>query len=415
MRKVTPLTDTKLKTSKPKDKEYTLSDGNGLQLLIKPTGIKLWQFIYKSPTLLKRRKTTLGNYPKPTTLKNARDKRTEYLNLIANGIDPIDFNRKEKKIIKIEILGTFENVLNEWLEKESLSTKENTHLVKIRMFKNDVTPFLKNKHIKDISIRDIIKLIDIKKINAPEMASRIYNNLDNFFRFAVLKEYCDRNILGDIRKSDIIKPRVAKNMAKITDEKILKKLVAAIYNYESAYALKNVLKLVLHLPLRADNLCNLKWEYIDFESKVLTIPRSKMKLKNININDFIMPLTDEVINILKDQKDLQTQHTTLKEYIFLGIDNNKPVNTESGNRALDRLGFNDESKGQKIRLHGFRGTFRSMIDTLDINNNFSFEVKERALDHHDKNKSARAYNHKANYLDQLRPLMEFWSDYLLKL
>ena len=204
-------------------------------------------------------------------------------------------------------------------------------------------------------------------------------------------------------------------MAKITDEKILKKLVAAIYNYESAYALKNVLKLVLHLPLRADNLCNLKWEYIDFESKVLTIPRSKMKLKNININDFIMPLTDEVINILKDQKDLQTQHTTLKEYIFLGIDNNKPVNTESGNRALDRLGFNDESKGQKIRLHGFRGTFRSMIDTLDINNNFSFEVKERALDHHDKNKSARAYNHKANYLDQLRPLMEFWSDYLLKL
>ena len=77
------------------------------------------------------------------------------------------------------------------------------------------------------------------------------------------------------------------------------------------------------------------------------------------------------------------------------------------------MGFNDDKKGKKIRLHGFRGTFRSMIETLDIENKFSFEVKERALDHQENSKVVRAYAHKSDYIKQLIPLMNFWSDYIL--
>ena len=98
-----------------------------------------------------------------------------------------------------------------------------------------------------------------------------------------------------------------------------------------------------------------------------------MKAKNSNYPDFKMPLSDEVINILKDQKPF-TEH---QEYIFLGRDNRSPINKESPNKALKILGFNNEEKGRKIRLHGFRGTFRSLIDTLDTDNKFSFELKER--------------------------------------
>lgn len=41
-----PLTDTEIKKAKPKDKIYTLSDGHGLQLRIKPNGSKMWLFDY---------------------------------------------------------------------------------------------------------------------------------------------------------------------------------------------------------------------------------------------------------------------------------------------------------------------------------------------------------------------------------
>ncbi len=71
---LTSLTDTKIKKSKLKVKNYTLSDGKGLHLLIKTNGVKLWEFVYTCPTKHKRRKSTFGNYP-DVTLDEARQKR----------------------------------------------------------------------------------------------------------------------------------------------------------------------------------------------------------------------------------------------------------------------------------------------------------------------------------------------------
>ena len=136
-----------------------------------------------------------------------------------------------------------------------------------------------------------------------------------------------------------------------------------------------------------------------------------MKITDINFDDFKMPLTDEVMKILKEQHIF----TSYQEWIFLGTNNSKPINNESPNRALQRMGFNDDKKGRKIRLHGFRGTFRSLIETLDIDNKFGFEVKERALDHQEKSKVVRAYANKSDYINQLIPLMNFWSDFILSL
>ena len=45
-----------------------------------------------------------------------------------------------------------------------------------------------------------------------------------------------------------------------------------------------------------------------------------------------------------------------KEWVFLGTNNRSPINSESPNKALKIMGFNDEVNGRKITLHGFRGT-----------------------------------------------------------
>ena len=91
------------------------------------------------------------------------------------------------------------------------------------------------------------------------------------------------------------------------------------------------------------------------------------------------------------------------------------INVESPNKALKIMGFDDEENGKKITLHGFRGTFRSMIETLDVNNQFSFEIKERALDHQESSKVVRAYAHKADYIKQLSLLIDYWSDFIITL
>ena len=124
------LNDTKVKSFKSKDQNYTESDGNGLQLLIKTTSKKLWEFRYTSTTLNKRRKTSFGNYPE-TTLKTARTKRDYYLELISNGVDLLEQKLKDKEEKNKELNGIFKDVMYQWLEKESEHTKEITHKGKL--------------------------------------------------------------------------------------------------------------------------------------------------------------------------------------------------------------------------------------------------------------------------------------------
>lgn len=408
------LSDLRINKAKPEKKDYQLGDVFGLYLLVRSTGSKIWKMRYTDPITKKRKVDTFGCYPE-IGLAQARLSRDKNKELIANGIDPIS----QKKEIELQAIrdkkGMCVNVIDEWLKKESENTKKITHKSKSRIFNKDVKPFLKNKHIKDVNIDDIVKIIETKLKTAPEIASRIYTHLDNLFRYCVLKKYCDRNILADIRKKDLIKPRVAKHMPKITDINILKRLVNDIYNYTGNHNIKNALILVLHIPLRAENLCNLKWSQINFEEKVLTIKRRDMKLNNINLDDFVMPLTDEVINILREHKNMQISNSNINGYVFLGADNRKSIHNESPNRALIRLGYNCVEDGSKIRLHGFRGVYRSLIDTLDTEGKFTYEVKERVLDHHDRNLVARSYNHAGNYHRQMKSLTQFWSDFICSL
>jgi hypothetical protein len=165
-RTVVPLTDSKIKSAKPikKDgiyKEYILSDGNGLHLLIKPNGKKLWEFKYKSPTLLKPRKTSMGNYPQ-TTLKIAREIRAKYQELLSQGIDIIDNKKRLEDEIKSKRNGMFPDVTLEWLAKESQRTTEDTQKGKLRVFTKDVIPFVRKKHISDVTIDDIIMILETR-------------------------------------------------------------------------------------------------------------------------------------------------------------------------------------------------------------------------------------------------------------
>lgn len=86
--------------------------------------------------------------------------------------------------------------------------------------------------------------------------------------------------------------------------------------------------------------------------------------------------------------------------------------SESANKALRSMGFADAKRGRKQTLHSFRGTFRSLCDTHQDKHNASFEIKEAVLDHRVGNNVTQAYLHKADYVEQMRPLLQWWADYL---
>ncbi|MDD2385031.1 MAG: integrase arm-type DNA-binding domain-containing protein [Sulfurospirillaceae bacterium] len=402
------LTDKEIKSFNSERKSYTKPDTNGLRILIQPDGRKIWEFVYLSPTLRKRRKTTFGTYPK-TSLKEARNKRETYAKLISQGIDPID----EKKEVKIEekrtLESSFSNVVNLWLNAQESRLGKETFKRKKALFENFVVPVFRDRSIADITHKELTTILEVKAQQHPETARRLFANFDDLWRYACSREYCNINITANIhRRSTLPQPKI-KHYPKITDPIILKELVKAIYSYGGHYSSKNALKLVLHVPLRASNLVTLRWAYIDFDNQSLTIPRAEMKSKNADQRDFMLPLTDEAISILKEQY-LFTSHL---DYVF--HINGTHLNQESPNMALKRLGFGDEVNGRKQTIHSFRGTFRSLADTHQREHKCSFEAKEKVLDHSVGDKTERAYTHQAIYYDEIKILLTWWSEYVLKM
>lgn len=419
--KVAPLSDTEIKNAKPKEKKYVLSDGNGLQLLIKPDGKKIWEVRY---TLAgKPKATTIGNYPL-VTLAEARERRNAFKSKIASGIDPI----QEKKQIKVLIeekkmenhalqSGQFHLVTYGWLD--TLANDETTTKKRRRAFERDIFPYLceydkqhviiSSKHIDTITHGELLRIINEKEKTAAETARRLLTDCNRLWLYAISHGHASFNITTKISKKDALKKPVQNHYSKITNEKILGELLRAIDNYKGSNIIRHLLRFVSIIPLRADNLCKLRWDSIDFDNAILTIKRSQMKVKNKTLPDFVLPLPKQAIMILNEI------HVTTGwgEWVFHGISNFKThIGLESANKALRLMGFTDEINGRKQTLHSFRGTFRSLSETYAREHGASFETMEKVLDHQEANQAVRAYTHKADYTEQMRELLQWWADFL---
>ncbi|WP_233138923.1 integrase arm-type DNA-binding domain-containing protein [Aggregatibacter actinomycetemcomitans] len=119
-----PLTNTEVNNAKPKAKEYTLSDGKGLYLLVKPNGSKLWRFNYYKPLTTPKKRTLLGvgKYP-DISLQQARAIREEYLSLLAQNIDPQQYKIKTEQAEQARLLNTFRAVVEHWKESKAGNIK----------------------------------------------------------------------------------------------------------------------------------------------------------------------------------------------------------------------------------------------------------------------------------------------------
>lgn len=140
-RRIVPLTDLQLKSAKSKSKEYKLSDGGGLYLLITPSGGKLWRFNYRFDG--KQKTLFLKSYPE-ITLSDARKERDDARRLLANGVDPGAVIKAQKEQVQIQSeisANTFEKVAREWLQKNSPSWSASHIKTITSRLERDVYPF----------------------------------------------------------------------------------------------------------------------------------------------------------------------------------------------------------------------------------------------------------------------------------
>lgn len=393
MAKVTTrLSDTQIKAAKPKDKEYVLSDGDGLRIRVKPNGSKSWLLNYTHPIKKTRTNLSLGKYPE-VSLANARKLALEARELLAQGIDPLDARKQQQKEHKAIHEHTLFNVTQEWfaIKKDDVTPD---YAVDIwRSLELHIFPYIANTPVRDITAPQVIELLKpIAAKGSLETVKRLAQRLNEVMNFATNCGLIQANPLTGI-KAAFKKPK-KENMAALKPAE-LAELMGAIANASIKRTTRCLIEWQLHTMTRPSESSGARWDEIDWGAKVWTIPADRMKKRR----QHRIPLTQQMLDLLDVMKPISGR----REFIFPSDrDPTRPCNSQTANMALKRMGF-----AGRLVSHGLR----SLASTTLNEQGFEPDLIEVALAHVDDNQVRSAYN-RTDYLERRKPMMCWWSSHI---
>lgn len=388
----TRLTDTEIKTAKPKDKEYNLFDGDGLRLRIKPNGSKQWILNYYKPTNRKRANLSLGKYP-DLSLANARKLSLEARELIAQKIDPQDTRKQRQQEVDAIHQHTFYNVAKEWFEMKKDSVSVDHAVDTWRSLELHIFPSLSNTPVKDITAPRIIDLLrPIEAKGSLETVKRLSQRLNEIMNFATNCGLIDANPLTGI-KAAFKKPK-KENMAALAPAE-LPELMHSLSYASIKLTTRCLIEWQLHTMTRPSEAAGTRWDEIDLDNRIWTIPAERMKKKR----EHRIPLTEQMLELL----DLIKPISGHREFVFPSDrEPTKPCNSQTANIALKRMGF-----AGRLVSHGLC----SLASTTLNEQGFDRDLVEAALSHVEENQVRSAYN-RTDYLERRRPMMSWWSGHI---
>jgi len=197
-----PLTATQIKNARASDKEITLTDGGGLILIVKPSGVKTWQFRYYKPGTSKRTTLTLGNYPE-LSLADARERRANARALLIRGTDPQKHKQEKREAEELRRGNTFQKVAADWYEmKKSQNLAENTIKDIWRSLEKYVFPDIGTIPINELTARKFVTLLEpIKARGNLETLKRVLQRINEVMDFAANSGLIEINTATNVRKA----------------------------------------------------------------------------------------------------------------------------------------------------------------------------------------------------------------------
>ena len=392
--KTTPLTDTQIKALKATSKDKKYFDGGGLFLLVKPTGVKLWRFKYKKPISHKETLLSFGKYPE-TSLQQARKQRDEARELIKQGIDPQEHKAEQEQLQQEASNNTFYAMAQKWFKfKTEQGLEEQTLRKAWRSLENHVFPYIKDIPINQVTaIKAINALQPLNNNNKYETVKRVCRRINEIMYYAVNMGIIDNNPLARI--TDVFNSPKVKNQPTIPPTELPEFMQAlAMANIE--LQTRCVIEWQLLTLTRPSEAVGAKWDEINFDRKLWSIPAERMKMDRPHN----IPLSSQALAILEIMKTINHK----SEFVFPTArpPYNKPMSSQTANMAIKRMGYKD-----KLVAHGLR----ALASTALNEQGFNYDVIESALSHVDKNAVRRAYN-KAEYEQQKRIMLDWWGDFV---
>lgn len=391
MARIPSLINNEILKAKPQEKDFTLHDGDGLFLLIKTSGKKLWRFRYQRPVSGSRTNLSLGSYP-ALTLAEARKIRDQHLTVLAQGMDPQ--LQQEQPLIELDSI--FSTVAANWFKMKSKSVTEDYAKDIWRSLDKDVFPAIGAIPVQEIKAGTIIEALEpIKARGALETVRRQVQRINEIMIYAVNTGLIDANPASGVGMA-FEKPK-KQNMPTLRPEE-LPKLMRSLVMSNLSVPTRCLIEWQLLTLVRPSEASGARWAEIDLDAKLWTIPAERMKAKR----EHIVPLSPQALEILEVMKPISAH----REHIFPSRNNPKQaMNSPTANAALKRIGY-----GGRLVAHGLRSIASTAMNEEGLNP----DVIESALAHTDRNEVRKAYN-RSTYLQQRITLMNWWGDFVKSL
>jgi integrase len=288
-----PLKELQAKNAKPREKAFKLADEQGLYLLVRPNGSKLWRMKYRYEG--KEKLLSFGSYPS-VGLAAAREKRLNAKHVLSEGKDPIgtstDFRTGAEH--------TFRTIAKIWHEnRESSLDPDHASRVWSRL-KRDVFPIIGHKSIESISPPDVLSIIRrIEARGALDISRRAKQSVGQVFQFAIASGWASTDPTTHLRGALKPKPRV-KHMSKLPMAELPSFLVKLDGYKEECSRRSTVTKDAVTVTLltwvRTIELRfakKIEFEGLGTENPIRRIPETRMKMKR----EHLIPLSHQAAEI----------------------------------------------------------------------------------------------------------------------
>ena len=406
-RTVTPLSDAKCEAAKPREKDYTLFDGQGLFLLVKANGSKVWRFKFTRPSG-KGGLATFGSYP-ALSLKAARVRRAEALELLANGIDPIENARQVRAAAVAATTNTCKAVGLEWHAAGARKWSKDHAAKVLTRLEQHLFPVLGDRSVADLKVRDLIQpLKSAEKNDHLELAGRLRQYIDGIMRYAVQHGHIDSNPARDLQ--GVTATRKAAHRPALPLER-LPELLQRIDDYKGRPLTRLAVGLTLLVFIRSSELRFARRQEVDSHNSLWTIPAEREAIDGVKHSSrgakmrtpHLVPLSRQALDLLVQVDQLSGRY----ELLFPGDHyHHKPMSENTVNAALRRMGYDTKTE---VCGHGFRAMACSALVESGL---WSREAVERQMSHQERNSVRAAYIHKAEHLEERRLMVQWWADYL---
>lgn len=291
-----PLTDVACCKAKPAGRPIKLSDGSGLHLLVDPKGGRYWRMAFRFAG--KQKTLALGVYP-AVSLADARTARDAARRLLAQGTDPSQVRKEEKRTAKLSAENTFEALAREWHANQKDGwTAGYAQRVMVR-FEADVFPAIGSRPIVEIEPPELLDMLRrVEARGALDIAKRLRQTVGQVFRYAVVTGRARRDPAADLKGALKSAGRQQHHKAMAREE--LPGFLRALSAYDGEPRTRLALRLMTLTFVRTIQLRAARWEEFDLEAGEWRISAERMKMRTPHI----VPLSRQAMETLKELRPL---------------------------------------------------------------------------------------------------------------